>query len=147
MSVPPPPPHPISNTQSEIVLMSAPSPARTKDNVHRRRAWVFADSRPLRILDPDRRHDAAEREQRGGRDRGAMEAREIELPRDHTGERDREQTGDARDRVVHRGSDARLFFRDRAEDRARERRDGDREADADDDDSGKELGPILERLA
>ena len=66
-------------------------------------------------------------------------------PDDHAGERDRDQTGDPRHRVVDRRADAALRRIDRREDRRRQRRHRDRQPEPEHDQAGQHLRPEVER--
>ena len=99
------------------------------------------------VADAHRRDQAGEREEPRRHQHALPEPREIDCAaNNHTGECDRDQTRDPRERIVDRRTDTALRRIDGSQNRRGERRHGDRQPEAEHHESGQHLRPEVERL-
>ncbi len=103
---------------------------------------------PARVLDADRAEDAAEQEQHAGDEHRVVEAARGEVigaaGSGDADRRDRDEPGDACDRVVHARRDTRVARPGVAQHGRSQRRHGERECDREADERWEEIAPVAE---
>ena len=103
-------------------------------------ALVVADARPTKSAPPPRRAPRPHTRPAG------IRAKSIDAADDHTREGDRDQSGDAGDRVVDRRADPALRRIHRGQNRRRQRRHRHRQPEPEHHQAGQQLCPEVERL-